>query len=108
MVPPDAQGIQHIELRLDSYWYAPDHLVVKAGQPVSITLRNTALLVPHNLVLEDRRAGLRLRQEVAAGKSARLVFTPGNKGNFTFYCDKKLLFLPSHREQGMAGTLEVR
>ena len=108
MVHPDARGVQSVEVRLDSYSYTPDHLVVKAGQPMILTLRNTALLVPHNLVLTDPQAGFQLRQEVAAGESARVVVTPGKKGVFTFYCDKKLLFLPSHREQGMEGRLEVR
>ncbi|MGH8489471.1 MAG: cupredoxin domain-containing protein [Gammaproteobacteria bacterium] len=105
---PDARGVQSVEVRLDSYSYTPDHLVLKAGQPAILTLRNTAFLVPHNLVLADPGAGFGLRQEVAAGESARVVFTPGKKGVFTFYCDKELLFLPSHREQGMEGRLEVR
>ncbi|MGH8507500.1 MAG: cupredoxin domain-containing protein [Gammaproteobacteria bacterium] len=108
VVHPDAHGVQSIDVGLDSYSYTPDHLVVKAGRPVIVTLRNRAFLVPHNLVLTDPRAGFYLRQEVAAGESARVVFTPRNLGTFTFYCDKKLLFLPSHREQGMEGKLEVR
>jgi hypothetical protein len=29
-------------------------------------------------------------------------------GIYLFYCDKKLLFLPSHREKGMEGRLEGR
>jgi len=108
VVHPDARGVQTIEVRLDSYSYTPDHLVVKAGKPVVLILRNTASIAPHNLVLADPQAGFRVRQEVAAGDSARVVFTPRKKGVFTFYCDKKLLFLPSHREQGMEGRLEVR
>ncbi|MGH8568036.1 MAG: cupredoxin domain-containing protein [Gammaproteobacteria bacterium] len=108
VVHPDARGVQSVEVSLDNYSYTPDHLIVKAGLPVIITLRNTAFLVPHNLVLTDPQAGFQLRQEVAAGESARVVFTPEKRGVFTFYCDKKLLFLPSHREQGMEGRLEVR
>ena len=108
LVHPDARGVQGVEIRLDSYSYAPDHLVVEAGRPVVLILRNTAFLVPHNLVLADPQAGFRVRQEVAAGDSARVLFTPRKTGVFTFYCDKKLLFLPSHREQGMEGRLAVR
>ena len=107
-VHPDARGVQSVEVILDSYSYTPDHLVVEAGRPVVLILRNSSFLVPHNLVLADPQAGFRLRQEVAAGESARVVFTPRKPGNFTFFCDKKLLFLPSHREQGMEGRLEVR
>ncbi|MGH8612257.1 MAG: cupredoxin domain-containing protein, partial [Gammaproteobacteria bacterium] len=83
VVYPDARGVQSVEVRLDSYSYTPDHLVVKAGQSVVLMLRNKAFLVPHNLVLADPRAGFRLQQEVAAGESARVVFTPGTKGVFT-------------------------
>lgn len=108
VVHPDARGVQTIEVRLDSYSYTPDHLVVKAGKPVVLILRNTAFLAPHNLVLADPGAGSHLRQEVAAGETTRVAFTPGTRGVFTFYCDKKLFFLPSHREQGMEGKLEVR
>ena len=108
LVHPDARGVQRVEVSLDSYSYAPDHLVVEAGRPVVLILRNTAFLVPHNLVLADPQAGFRVRQEVAAGDSARVLFTPTKTGVFTFYCDKKLPFLPSHREQGMEGRLEVR
>ncbi|MGH8554282.1 MAG: cupredoxin domain-containing protein [Gammaproteobacteria bacterium] len=108
VVHPDARGVQSVEVSLDSYSYTPGHLVVHAGKPVLLLLRNTALLAPHNLVLTVPQAGFQLQQEVAAGDSARVLFTPGKKGVFTFYCDKKLLFLPSHREQGMEGRLEVR
>ncbi|MFH0341418.1 MAG: cupredoxin domain-containing protein [Chromatiales bacterium] len=108
VVHPDVRGVQSVEVSLDSYSYTPGHLVVHAGKPVLLLLRNTALFAPHNLVLADPQAGFRLRQEVAAGESARVVFTPRNPGIFTFFCDKKLLFLPSHREQGMEGRLEVR
>ena len=108
VVHPDERGAQSVEVILDSYSYTPDHLVVHAGKPVLLLLRNTALFVPHNFVLADPQAGFHLRQDVAAGESARVVFTPRKPGTFTFFCDKKLLFLPSHREQGMEGRLEVR
>ncbi|MGH8532853.1 MAG: cupredoxin domain-containing protein [Gammaproteobacteria bacterium] len=108
VVHPDARGVQSVEVSLDSYSYTPGHLIVHAGKPVLLLLRNTASFAPHNLVLTDPQAGFQLRQEVAAGESARVVFTPGTPGTFMFYCDKKLLFLPSHREQGMEGRVEVR
>lgn len=34
-------------------------------------------------------------------------FTTTKPGKYPFYCDKKLLFMDSHREKGMEGILEV-
>jgi hypothetical protein len=45
---------------------------------------------------------------VPAGKTEIIRFTPTQRGLFTFYCDKKLLFFKSHRDKGMEGLLDVR
>jgi len=37
-----------------------------------------------------------------------LKFTPMQPGIFPIYCDKRLWPLPSHRDKGMEGKLEVR
>ncbi|HMZ99125.1 MAG TPA: cupredoxin domain-containing protein, partial [Nitrospira sp.] len=65
-------------------------------------------ITPHNFVLRDEAAGLSIERDVSAGKTVTVQFTPTKPGTYAFYCDKKLLFLPSHREKGMEGTLEVR
>lgn len=101
-------GIQRASLTLDSYSYAPRHLVVEAGKPVELTLTSVTLLTPHNFVLKDAAAGLAVDQDVSAGKTVTVRFTPTQPGTYVFYCDKKLLFFASHREKGMEGTLEVR
>ena len=93
---------------MDSYSYRPNHLVVRAGQPVELTLTSVTILTPHNFVLKEPAAGLSVEQDVGAGKTATVRFTPTVPGVFTFYCDKKLLFFASHREKGMEGRLEVR
>jgi heme/copper-type cytochrome/quinol oxidase subunit 2 len=103
-----ADGIQRASLTLDSYSYAPSRLIVEAGKPVELTLTSVTLLTPHNFVLKDAAAGLAVDQDVSAGKTVTVRFTPTQPGTFTFYCDKKLLFFASHREKGMEGTLEVR
>ena len=59
---------------------------------------------PHNFIIKE----LAVEQDVGAGKTARVTFTPAQPGMFPIYCDKKLPFFPSHREKGMEGTLEVR
>ena len=101
-------GIQRATITLDSYSYAPRHLIVQAGKPVELTLTSVTILTPHNFVLKDPAAGLDINQDVSAGKTSRVQFTPVQPGRFTIYCDKKLLFFQSHREKGMEGLLEVR
>ncbi len=101
-------GTQRAQLVLDSYAFRPERLVVEAQGPVELTLVNVAILVPHNFVLDAPGSGLAIRRDVGPGETAILRFTPRERGTFAFYCDKKLLFLPSHRDKGMQGSLEVR
>ncbi len=107
-VPFDADGVQRAALEADSYRFSPNHLVVKAGHPVELTITSVTWLVPHNVVIDDPRSGLTIREEIPAGENATITFTPLAPGSFAIYCDKKLLFFKSHRERGMEGVLEVR
>ena len=108
-VPVDqADGMQRATIILDSYSYTPQHLIVQAGKPVELLLTSITTITPHNFVLWDEAAGLFIERDVSAGKTVTVQFTPTKPGTYSFYCDKKLLFLPSHREKGMEGTLEVR
>lgn len=103
-----ADGVQRATVIVDSYAYTPNHLVVRAGRPVELTLTSVTMLTPHNFILNDPAAGFAVEQDVGAGKSVVVRFTPTRPGMFTFYCDKKLLFFASHREKGMEGRLEAR
>ncbi len=108
-VPVDqADGIQRATVILDSYSYTPQHLIVQAGKLVELLLTSITTITPHNFVLRDEAAGLSIERDVSAGKTVTVQFTPTKPGTYSFYCDKKLLFFPSHREKGMEGTLEVR
>ena len=108
-VPVDqADGIQRATVILDSYSYTPRHLIVQSGKPVELLLTSITTITPHNFVLRDEAAGLSIERDVSAGKTVTVQFTPSKPGTYSFYCDKKLLFFPSHREKGMEGTLEVR
>ena len=102
-----ADGVQRATLTLDSYSFSPAHVVVEAGKPVELTLNNVASLAPHNLTVDDPKAGFSVSQDVSAGKSAVAQFTPTVPGTYAFYCNKKLLML-NHRKKGMEGVLEVR
>jgi plastocyanin len=108
MAAVSSDGLQRVAIVVDSYSYTPDHLIVKRGVPVELTLTSVTWLVPHNFVVNDPDSGLKINQEVPAGKSVTIRFTPEQVGQFKYFCDKKLLFFPSHEEKGMRGTLEVR
>ena len=107
-VGADDQGIQRATIIMDSYSYSPNELSVQAGKPVELTLRNDATFIPHTFHLTDPASGLHVHAEVSAGESQTVSFTPNQRGTFTFYCEKKLLFFKSHRERGQEGRLEVR
>ena len=104
----DDQGIQRATIIMDSYSYSPNELSVEAGKPVELTLRNAATFTPHTFHLADPASGLHVHAEVSAGESQTVSFTPNQRGTFTFYCEKRLLFFKSHRERGQEGHLEVR
>ncbi|MBM4133321.1 MAG: quinol oxidase [Nitrospira sp.] len=101
---PGTDGVQRATIILDSYSYSPDRLIVLAGKPVELTLTSVTTITPHNFIIKE----LAVEQDVGAGKTVTVRFTPMQPGVYLFYCDKKLLFLPSHREKGMEGRLEVR
>ena len=108
IVPVDADGVQRTTVILDSYSYAPAHLIVEKGKPVEFTLKSVTTLTPHNFIIKDPAGSLAVEQDVRAGKTATLKFTPMQSGTFPIYCDKRLWPLPSHRDKGMEGKLEVR
>lgn len=103
-----ADGVQRATITLDSYSYAPSHLIVQAGKPVELTLTSVTTIVPHNFILKEPAAGLNVEKDISAGKTDKVVFTPTQAGAVVFYCDRRLWPMPSHRDKGMEGKLEVR
>ena len=103
-----ADGVQRATVTLDSYSYTPNHLIVEAGNPVELTLTSVTTIIPHNFVIKDPAGSLSVEQDVSAGKTVTITFTPIQPGTFPIYCDKRLWPLPSHRDKGMEGKLEVR
>lgn len=108
VVPMAADGVQRATVLLDSYAYSPSHLIVEAGKPVELTLTSVTTMTPHNFVIKGQAGNLFVEQEVSAGKTVTIRFTPIQPGLSAIYCDKRLWPLPSHRDKGMEGTLEVR
>jgi len=107
-VPVDSDGVQRTTVILDSYSYQPGHLIVEKGKPVELTLKSVTTFTPHNFIIKDPGGSLSVEQDVSAGKIVVLKFTPMQPGIFPIYCDKRLWPLPSHRDKGMEGKLEVR
>jgi heme/copper-type cytochrome/quinol oxidase subunit 2 len=101
-------GVQRATVTLDSYSYSPNHLIVEAGKSVELMLTSVTTMIPHNFIIKDPAGRLSVEQDVSAGKTVTITFTPTQPGIFPIYCDKRLWPLPSHRDKGMEGTLEVR
>ena len=107
-IPIAADGVQRATVTLDSYSYSPNHLIVQAGKPVELTLTSVTTMIPHNFIIKDPTGTLFVEQDVSAGKTVTMKFTPTQPGTFPIYCDKRLWPLPSHRDKGMEGKLEVQ
>lgn len=104
VVPMASDGVQRATITLDSYAYTPNHLIVEAGKPVELTLTSVTTITPHNFIIKE----LSVEQDVSAGKTVVVKFTPTQTGMFPIYCDKRLWPMPSHRDKGMEGTFEVK
>jgi len=104
VVSVGTDGVQRATITLDSYSYTPKHLIVEAGKPVELTLTSATTITPHNFIIKE----LSVEQDLSAGKTVTITFTPTQTGTFPIYCDKRLWPLPSHRDKGMEGKLEVK
>lgn len=108
VVPISPDGVQRAKVILDSYSYSPSHLVVESGKEVELTLTSITMITPHNFIIKDSARRLSVEQDVGAGKTVMTKFIPTEPGIFPFFCDKRLWPMPSHRDKGMEGILEVK
>jgi heme/copper-type cytochrome/quinol oxidase subunit 2 len=100
-------GVQRVDVIVDSYSFEPNQIIVLANKPVEITLKSVTTVVPHNFTLNYPDAGLNIDQDISPGEELKVTFIPKKTGTFEFYCDKKGLF-GSHQKKGMKGILEVK
>ncbi len=107
-VPVAADGVQRLEVTVDSYSFTPNHLIVKQNVPVELIFKSVTWMVPHSFVIKSSEAGLEVEKEIPAGQTVTARFTPGRAGEFKFLCSKKLLFFEGHADRGMVGTVEVK
>lgn len=108
VVPVSPDGVQRAKVILDSYSYSPNHLVVQSGKEVELTLASITMITPHNFIIKDSAGSLLVEQDVGAGRTVMARFVPTQPGLFLFFCDKRLWPMPSHRDKGMEGLLEVK
>ncbi len=106
-IPGAANEVKEITIELGDYSFSPEALEVIVGTTVRLTLVNTDGVTPHNIILNEEGSDLDIKVDVKAGKTVEYEFTPTAPGTYTFFCDKKLFFMKSHRERGMEGVLTV-
>ncbi len=92
---------------LGSYQIQPQQLQMIAGQSVTLRLVNIDTIIPHNFSIDNPAGGLDINIDVQAGETVDVELTPIVPGRYTFFCRNKMLFMKSHRQRGMEGTLIV-
>lgn len=101
-----ADGKQQVDILGGSYFFKPDHIIVKLNKPVVLSVRREWGIVPHTFVMEVPAWGLKVDESIYT-KVTTITFTPTSLGRYTFYCKNKFLFFRSHKDKGMKGILEV-
>jgi plastocyanin domain-containing protein len=99
-------GVQHIDILGGSYFFDPNHIIVKVNVPVELKVRKEPGITPHDIVMKSPEAGMDFKESMDA-EPKTIRFTPTKVGIYPFYCDKKLLFFESHKKKGMEGVVEV-
>ena len=102
----DADGVQRVRIAAGSYFFKPNHVVVKVDVPVELVASREAGMTPHDLVIRDPDGGV-VAEEDLSTEPKKIAFTPKKTGMYWFYCSKKLPFMAGHRERGMEGFVEV-
>ncbi|VWC43297.1 quinol oxidase [Burkholderia lata] len=105
-VPVDADGVQRVAIVGGSYFFRPNHVIVRAHVPVELTVSAEPGLVPHSFEIDAPQAGIAVQTELGTTPKT-FRFTPAQPGRFAYYCTHRLLFFRSHRERGMEGVLDV-
>ncbi len=103
----DQTDLNVFEIKLGGYRFLPQKIQLIADQPAILRLVNTDKITPHNFTLKDPDGGFDIDVDVLAGETLDVKLMPTIAGQYAFYCSNKLIFMKSHREKGMQGTLIV-
>jgi plastocyanin len=96
----DTDGVQRIEVSMHSYYFEPSRIIVHAGKPVEIVLKNSSHIIPHGFTIADE--SLSVSEDKWGWGSTKVTFTPKKAGEYRFFCHKG-----DHEKNGMVGTLIV-
>lgn len=99
-------GLQQADIVGGSYFFEPNHIIVRVNVPVELKVRKESGMVPHDIVMKSPEAGMDFKESLETDPKT-IRFTPNKIGIYPFYCDKKLLFFESHRDKGMKGVIDV-
>jgi plastocyanin len=102
----DADGVQKITMMAGSYFFDPNHIVVKANTKVELTVTKAGGVTPHDIEMKSPEAGMAFTEGLSSTPKV-ISFTPTKPGTYPFFCGKKAPFVKSHRERGMEGVIEV-
>ena len=102
----DTDGVQRVTISGGSYFFEPDHIIVKVNVPVELTIKKESGIVPHNIIINAPDASMDINESLS-DKPKIIQLIPKKVGKYPFYCDKRLLFFKSHKEKGMEGIIEV-
>jgi plastocyanin len=99
----DAKGVQRVRVVAHTFWFEPNRILVKAGQPVELTIRDGSWLVPHNLTCNAADAGIEVSGDVGMfHRGKTMTFTPTKPGEYEFFCH-----VDAHSRKGMKGVFVV-
>lgn len=99
--------IEVIEVRLGDYRFIPQEIQLIDDQAVILRLVNTDSITPHNFTMKAANSAADINVDVPGVVSIDVQLEPPPAGHYTFLCANKFMFMKSHREKGMEGTLVV-
>ena len=102
----DSDGVQRVQVVAGSYFFKPNHIVVKANVPVEFVARKEPGMAPHDLVIKAPETGVSFQEDLG-NEPKKIAFRATRPGKYEIYCSKKPPIGQSHRERGMVGVLEV-
>jgi plastocyanin domain-containing protein len=100
-------GVQRVEITGGSYYFSPNHIVVKVNVPVVLVIKKAGGATPHSIFLKAPEAGIDFAVNLKT-EPTNISFTPTKVGTYPFWCTKRApLSSKSHKDHGMTGVLEV-
>ena len=99
--------IKVIEVQLGDYRFIPQEIQLIDDQAVILRLVNTDSITPHNFTMKAANSAADINVDVPGVVSIDVQLEPLPAGHYTFLCSNKFMFMKSHREKGMEGTLVV-